>query len=105
MNLDDLQIEPKRLTDICLRYRVAKLEVFGSFVAGEAGEASDVDVLVTLEPDAGGGFEFIKLHRELEQALSRRVDLLTRQSVEQSPNKYFRRFALDQTVVVYEHAA
>ena len=35
---------------------------------------------------------------------SRSVDLLTRDSVERSPNKYFRHFALRRTEPIYECA-
>ena len=104
MKLSDLEIDLDRLAGICLRYRVARLEAFGSFVSGEAQEQSDLDMLVTFEPGAAIGLEFISLQQELESLFSRPVDLLTRQSVERSDNKYFRRFAL-RTEVLYEHAA
>ena len=105
MKLADLKIDARRIAAICRRYHVSKLEAFGSFVTGEAEKASDLDILVTFDKNAGGGFDFVSLQKELETAISRRVDLLTRQSVEQSPNKYFRRFALHRTEVIYEHAA
>ncbi len=48
MRLEDLQIDRDRLASVCQRYRVARLEVFGSFVSGDAAANSDLDVLVTL---------------------------------------------------------
>lgn len=105
MRLSDLKTDTDRLADICRRYHVVRLEAFGSFVSGEAREHSDLDILVTLEPGESGGLEFVALQQELESLFSRRVDLLTRQSVEHSANKYFRRFALRGTEVLYERAA
>jgi len=105
VKLSDLNIDAVRLADICRRYHVARLEAFGSFVSGEAREQSDLDILVTFEPGESVGLEFVALGQEFETLFSRHVDLLTRQSVERSPNKYFRRFALYRTVVLYERAA
>lgn len=105
MKLSDLHIDTHRLAGICRRYGVARLEAFGSFVSGEAEKDSDLDILVTFEPGAAIGLEFVAIQQEFEALFARHVDLLTRQSVERSPNKYFRRFALHRTEVLYEHAA
>ena len=102
MLVADLHIDQDRLADCCRHYGVARLEIFGSFVTGEARPDSDLDLLVTFEPDAKIGLEFVSLGDELEDIMGRPVDLLTRASVEHSPNKYFRRFALTHTEPLYE---
>ena len=104
MLLEDLQVDRKRLAEICERYGVARLEVFGSFTRGDADAGSDIDVMVTFGPDAPAGLAFVSLHEELEALFDRPVDLLTRDSVEHSPNKYFRHFALRRTEPIYERA-
>jgi len=102
MVLAELQMDRERLANCCRRYGVARLEAFGSFATGDAGPGSDVDFLVTFHPGVGIGLEFVSLQQELEAIVGRRIDLLTRQSVETSPNKYFRRFALRRTEPLYE---
>ena len=102
MLVKDLHIDRSRLGGICRRYGVERLEIFGSFVTGEAGSDSDLDILVTFEPDAHIGLEMVALQQDLESFFGRSVDLLTRSSVEHSPNKYFRRFAMSRTEPVYE---
>ncbi len=104
MTIMDLSVDRNRLEELCRRFRVARLEVFGSFARGEAGAQSDVDILVTFQANSGIGLEFVALKQELESLLNRRVDLLTRASVERSPNKYFRRFALANTEPLYRDA-
>lgn len=104
MLVEDLKIDQGRLAELCARYRVARLEVFGSFVGGDAREDSDLDMLVTFDPESKVGLEFVALQQELESLFGRPVDLLTRPSVENSPNKYFRRFALRKTASIYERA-
>ena len=104
MQVQDLQVDGERLAEICERYGVVRLEAFGSFTRGDAGPDSDLDILVTFGPDVRLGLEFVALQQELERLFGRPVDLLTRRSVERSPNKYFRRFALRRTEPVYERS-
>lgn len=101
MRLNDLHIDSKRLAELCERRSVARLELFGSFVAGTATSTSDLDVLVTFQPGAKVGLGMVALQQELEAFFGRSVDLLTRESVERSANKYFRRFALRRTEPLY----
>ena len=102
MVINDLHIDRAKLEAVCRRYRVERLEVMGSFARGDASPESDIDVLVTFQRDARVGLEFVRLKEELEAVFGRRVDLLSRASVERSPNKYFRRFALQRTEPIYE---
>lgn len=102
MLLEDLNIDQRRLAELCERYGVARLEVFGSFSRGDAKEESDLDLLVTFDPECKVGLEIVSLQDELESLFGRPVDLLTRFSVEHSPNKYFRQFALRKTERIYE---
>ena len=104
MTVKDLHFDPQRLAGICQRYRVAKLEVFGSFTRGDAAPESDLDLLATFEPGAQLGLQVVELQQELQGLFGRLVDLLTRAAVERSPNKYFRRFALRHTEPIFERA-
>ena len=104
MRLVDLKLDVARLAGLCQHYGVDKLEAFGSFVRGDAKTESDLDLLVTYTPGRQIGLEFVELQQELETLAGRHVDLLTRASVERSPNKYFRRFALRETEPLYERA-
>jgi len=104
MGLRGLQVAPEGLEKLCRRYRIARLEVFGSFARGDAEPDSDLDVLVTFEGGVRIGLGFIALKQDLERLVGRPVDLLTRTSVERSPNKYFRRYVLEHTERLYESA-
>ncbi|MDI6884554.1 MAG: nucleotidyltransferase family protein [Hadesarchaea archaeon] len=65
----------KVMPELASRYGVKRLALFGSFVRGEQGRASDVDVVVELKRPLG--LEFVDLAERLERAVGRRVDLLT----------------------------
>lgn len=99
-----LSIDAERLARVCEQHSVSRLEIFGGFARGEGGPDSDVDLLVTFSPGTRIGLGIVALQQALEEVLGRRVDLLTRDAVERSPNKYFRHFALRRTEPLYECA-
>jgi uncharacterized protein len=78
-SLDEIK---SRLAPFCRRHRIARLEVFGSLARGESHDGSDVDLLVTFQPEVHLGWDFFDLHKEIEDVLGCEVDLLTRRSVE-----------------------
>ncbi len=61
------------------RYPIRRLALFGSWARGDAQEKSDVDVLVDVDPSIGLGF--VDLAEDLEQALGRPVDLVSRRAI------------------------
>jgi predicted nucleotidyltransferase len=61
------------------RYPIRRLALFGSWARGEALEKSDVDVLVDVDPSIG--MRFVDLAEELERALGRPVDLVSRNGI------------------------
>jgi predicted nucleotidyltransferase len=70
-----------RIAEICQRYGVARLEVFGSVGRGEERPDSDVDVLYELAPGARLGWEIEDLADELSAVLGRPVDLVSRRAL------------------------
>lgn len=67
--------------EICERYGVAELYVFGSTARGEATESSDIDLLYVLTPGASLGFAINDFEDELNRALARRVDLISKRAL------------------------
>lgn len=57
------------------KFEVKEIGVFGSYVRGEQGELSDIDILVEFGEPVG--WEFIDLLEYLEDVLGRKVDLVT----------------------------
>jgi predicted nucleotidyltransferase len=64
--------------EVLQQFAVRELRLFGSTLRGEAGDASDIDLLVDYDPAARVGlFAFVRLQRRLSELLGRRVDLAT----------------------------
>ncbi len=79
------------LSDLCRRYGVRRLYLFGSAASGRLQPLSDLDFLVEMEdrqPNAAYAQRYLSLAEELEHLFARRVDLLTEQAVR---NPYLRR--------------
>lgn len=93
------EIDVRKLIDICRKYKVSRVALFGSFARGDAGPDSDIDLLITFN-DRVGFLTLAKLERELSEVLHRIVDLLTEQSI--SP--YLRDQILSEQKVIYEEA-
>jgi uncharacterized protein len=93
-----------RMTEVaeaCRRFGVARLEVFGSSVAGPFDPArSDLDFLVSFTEEARQkAFDnFFGLHERLEELFGHRVDLVTERSIK---NPILKRSIDAQRQVVY----
>lgn len=81
---------------LCRRYRVRRLDLFGSAATGEAVPGcSDYDFLVEFEPLAAGAYAdtYFGLLESLEQLLDAPVDLVVASAIR---NPYFRQ-SVDRT--------
>ncbi len=94
-------IDQARLADLCRRYRVATLELFGSRAKGTARPDSDVDLLVSFEAGYIPGWELGGLYVELGELLGRKVDLITRWTLEHEPSDVFRSNVLSAVEPLY----
>ncbi len=69
------------------KYNIKSLGVFGSYARGEEMPESDVDILVefSLIPDL---FEYMEIERNMEDILSKKVDLIEKNSIKKGLEKY-----------------
>ncbi len=71
----------------CRRWKIVELSVFGSVLRQDFRPDSDIDFLVRFAPDARWSlFDHARMEHELGEVLGREVDLVSRSTVEQSPN-------------------
>jgi predicted nucleotidyltransferase len=92
-------IAVEKLIEVCQAHGTRKVALFGSFVRGDAGPESDIDVLVEFGRPTGF-LALVKLERELSEVMGRPVDLLTEDAI--SP--HLRDEILGTQQVIYEAA-
>ena len=64
------------ILNLAEQYGIENVRVFGSMARGDANDASDVDLLVTL-PKGISGLELGGLLMDVQDLLQRRVDVVT----------------------------
>jgi predicted nucleotidyltransferase len=79
--VEELDVDASRLADVCKRFGVAELAVFGSVARGVATPTSDVDLLYVMAPGCSLGFSINRLEDELAEVFGRRVDLVAKRAV------------------------
>ena len=75
MNLATLRSMKPQILAIAAEHGVGNVRVFGSVARGEADEASDVDLLVSIEKLTG--WKYFGLEPALEEALGCEVDVVS----------------------------
>lgn len=95
----DLQRRQPELAALCRRFRVRRLDLFGSAATGQAREDSDLDFLVEFEPMAEGYADAYFGLLEALQALFRKpVDLVVASAIR---NPYFRQSVENTRALLY----
>ncbi len=71
-----VDLRDSRIAEVCRRYGVAELSVFGSVARGDDTDESDVDLLYVLAPDSKLGFDIVDLRDDLQKIVGRHIDLV-----------------------------
>lgn len=80
-------IPPEQIAEFCRMWSIRQLALFGSAPRDDFRPDSDLDILVTFAPNADPSlFDHIQMQLELGRLFNRKVDLISRRALEQSPN-------------------
>ncbi|MGH3183200.1 MAG: nucleotidyltransferase family protein, partial [Streptosporangiaceae bacterium] len=74
MTLDEIGALKLRLAELCQKYGIAELSVFGSIARGDERPDSDVDLLYARLPGNDLGMSYFALQEDLEKLFGRPVD-------------------------------
>jgi predicted nucleotidyltransferase len=94
-----LAIDYERVAELCQRWSITQLSLFGSILRPDFRPDSDVDVLLTFSPDARWTLlDITRLQDELSLILGRSVDVVEEKSLK---NPFRRREILRTRQVLY----
>jgi predicted nucleotidyltransferase len=97
-----IELPQQIISEFCQKWQISEMSVFGSVLREDFRSDSDIDILVSFQDSVPWGLlEFSRMKRELENLLGRKVDLLTKKSIEQSHNWIRQREILDTAQVIY----
>lgn len=94
-----IDIPQEKIAEFCRKWKIREFALFGSVLREDFGPESDVDVLVTLEPDTPWSlFEWVDMIEELKSIFGREVDLVEKTTLR---NPFRRYEILNNMQVIY----
>jgi predicted nucleotidyltransferase len=97
--ISNIPLPHELIAEFCRKWRVTELSLFGSVLRDDFGPESDVDVLVSFQPDAPWSlYDWVQMMDELKEIFGREVDLVEREAIR---NPIRRRTILGSREVVY----
>nr|WP_234406534.1 nucleotidyltransferase family protein [Limnothrix sp. PR1529] len=97
-----IQIPQQALIAFCQKWQIQEFSFLGSVLRDDFRPDSDIDVMVSFEDSSTWGIlELVQMKRELQMLLGRKVDLLTKKSIEQSHSWIRRKEILETAQVAY----
>ena len=95
-NMGHKQLQVKEL---CQKFKIAKLELFGSAVRDDFDETSDLDFIVEFLEKQQLFDRYFDFKEALESLFSRKVDLIMPEAIK---NKYFKESIEKERKSIYE---
>lgn len=98
LQLGDTEVDESKLADLCRRYSVRELSLFGSAARGDMRPNSDIDLLVEFLPGAQIDLvDYAALMLDLSKLLGRKVDLVSKNGLK----PLIRDSVLEEARIVY----
>ncbi len=89
----------QKIVEICQKYQISELSLFGSQVRGDFSAKSDFDFLVEFDTEARiDFFDLEEIQEELEKIVQTKVDLVPKNGLK----KLIRQQVLAEAETVYE---
>ena len=97
-----IELPAETIAAFCRKWRITRLEVFGSALREDFRPDSDVDFLATFAADSRWSlFDHITMEEELKALLGREVDLVSRNAIGQNHNPYRKKSILEAAHAIY----
>lgn len=94
-----VNIPRDKIADFCKKWKIAEFSLFGSVLRDDFAPDSDIDVLVSFEPDGGITFDNrVEMLDELAAIFGREVDMVEKEGIR---NPFRRHEILTTREVVY----
>ncbi len=98
----NIKLPLEQIQQFCRRWHMTEFALFGSVLRDDFRPDSDIDVLVTFDPQFNRGLaETLQMRQELQTLFGRPVDLIVKAAIERSENWLRRQHILKSAQVIY----
>lgn len=102
MQLRNIDLPLTEIQNTCQRWHIRELALFGSVLREDFRSDSDIDILVTFEPDIKRGLtETLQIQDEFQAIFGRKVDLIVKSAIERSDNWLRKKNILESAQIIY----
>jgi len=99
MKFHNIDLPEDKIVDFCRRWKVVELALFGSVLRDDFRPDSDIDVLITFQPDAPWSLlDIVQMQEELKSIFGREIDIVEKEAIR---NPFRRHEILNHMEVVY----
>ena len=94
-----IPLDMNKIEDFCRRWKISEFSFFGSVLREDFGPESDVDVLISFEPEIPWSlYDWVDMILELQEILGREVDVVEKSGLR---NPFRRQAILTNRRVIY----
>ncbi|MDT3695915.1 MAG: nucleotidyltransferase domain-containing protein [Ignavibacterium sp.] len=102
MTVNNISIPEDKLREICKRFLIHELALFGSALRDDFNDKSDIDLLVEFIPESGISlFDIIDIQEEFKKLFGREVDIVSKNAIKRSKNDIRKNMILNNHKVIY----
>ena len=102
MKILSIPIPEDKIQQFCQQWQITELCLFGSILRDDFTPDSDIDILVTFSPETQWSLlDFIKMEYQLQNILNRKVDLVIKETIENSDNWLRKQSILETAERIY----
>lgn len=98
----NIELPIAEIQDFCQRWHITEFALFGSVLREDFRPDSDIDILVTFEPNFQRTLAHtLQMREELQTLFNRKVDLIVKTALERSENWLRRKNILESAQIIY----
>ena len=99
----NINLPLSQIREFCQRWQIVEFALFGSVLRDDFRPDSDIDCLVVFAPNSQNSLlDLVTMEWQLEDIFHRKVDLVTKQAVIDSPN-WIRVSVMNYSRKIYGH--
>lgn len=99
MNLNGINFSNNEIADLCKKYGIKEMSLFGSVLSDKFNDKSDIDVMITFLPQLHRSyFDLLEIQEQLSGIMGKNVDLVEKEAIK---NPYRRKSIFKNLQVIY----